>query len=81
LPSASLSSILKTNFESTHNFIMIAPLSTLLFASIAYASPLLEVRTVTALDEASFEEAQQRDATATRAFSSTEILVRNSPNA
>jgi len=52
---------------------MITPLSTLLLVSLAYATPLLEVRTVTALNEAAFEEAQQRDATATRAFSNTEI--------
>lgn len=49
---------------------------TLLLATLALtsASPL-EVRTVASLDQAAFEEAQQRDATATRAFSSTEIKV------
>lgn len=62
--------------HSSHTSItMITPLSTLLLASLAYASPLLEVRTVTALDQASFAEAQKRDATATRAFSNTEIKV------
>ncbi|KAH8670212.1 hypothetical protein BGZ60DRAFT_527696 [Tricladium varicosporioides] len=47
---------------------------TLLLATLALtsASPL-EVRTVASLNQAAFEEAQQRDATATRAFSSTEI--------
>lgn len=35
----------------------------------------LEVRTVAALNTAAFEEAQQRDSTATRAFSSTTIKV------
>jgi len=57
---------------------MIARLS-LLLSSVAFsfASPLgqLEARTVTALNTAAFEEAQQRDDTATRAFSGTEIIV------
>lgn len=54
---------------------MIAPLS-LLFGSVALslASPL-EVRTVSALNTAAFEEAQQKDTTATKIFSSTEIEV------
>ncbi|KAH8673379.1 hypothetical protein BX600DRAFT_204590 [Xylariales sp. PMI_506] len=42
----------------------------------AAASPVLSVlgpRNVTELDQAAFEEAQQRDATATRAFSNTQI--------
>ena len=57
---------------------MIATLS-LLLSSVAFsfASPLgqLEARTVTALNTAAFEQAQQRDDTATRAFSGTEIIV------
>jgi hypothetical protein len=57
---------------------MIATLS-LLLSSVAFsfASPLgaIEARTVTALNTAAFEEAQQRDDTATRAFSGTEITV------
>jgi len=52
--------------------------TSLLLASVAlsFASPL-EVRTVAALNTAAFEEAQQRDNTATRAFSSVEIKVRS----
>ncbi|KIW31843.1 uncharacterized protein PV07_03436 [Cladophialophora immunda] len=42
-------------------------------ASFCAAHPVAEKRTVTALDQASFEEAQQRDDTATRAFSSIPI--------
>jgi len=53
---------------------MISLLSTLLFGA-ALASPLVEVRTVTSLNQAAFKEAQQRDGTATRAFSSTAIKV------
>lgn len=52
---------------------MFTPLSALLFGVVALASPLVEVRTVSSLNQAAFEEAQQRDATATRAFSSTAI--------
>ncbi len=37
--------------------------------------PVAEKRTVTALDQAAFDEAQQRDDTATRAFSSVSITV------
>jgi hypothetical protein len=55
---------------------MISPLSALLFG-VALASPVVQVRTVTSLNQAAFEEAQQRDATATRAFSSTAIKVRH----
>lgn len=57
---------------------MIARLSLLLSAvAFSFASPLgaIEARTVTALNTAAFEEAQQRDNTATRAFSGTEIIV------
>ncbi|EXJ71743.1 uncharacterized protein A1O5_05552 [Cladophialophora psammophila CBS 110553] len=42
-------------------------------ASFSVAHPIVEKRTVTALDQATFEEAQQRDDTATRAFSSIPI--------
>jgi hypothetical protein len=64
---------------SAFTFIMIATLSLLLSSvALSFASPLvpLEARTVTALNTAAFEGAQQRDDTATRAFSSTEIKVR-----
>lgn len=55
---------------------MIAPL-TILLSSVAltFASPLLEVRTVAALNQGAFEEAQQKDNTATKAFSGTQIKV------
>ena len=43
-------------------------------AALSFASPL-ERRVVTSLNQAAFEEAQQRDDTATRAFSGTEIKV------
>jgi hypothetical protein len=43
-------------------------------AALALAKPI-EVRTVAALNTAAFEAAQQRDNTATRAFSNTEIKV------
>ncbi|KIW95084.1 uncharacterized protein Z519_03667 [Cladophialophora bantiana CBS 173.52] len=42
-------------------------------ASFGVAHPIVEKRAVTALDQAAFEEAQQRDDTATRAFSSIPI--------
>ncbi|KIW85852.1 hypothetical protein Z517_01244 [Fonsecaea pedrosoi CBS 271.37] len=42
-------------------------------ASFSAALPVAEKRTVTSLDQASFEEAQQRDDTATRAFSGVPI--------
>jgi len=59
--------------------IMISSLSILLCtAALAFASPFVEVRTVASLNQAAFEQAQQRDNTATRAFSSTEIKVRYS---
>ena len=48
---------------------MIGILSTLLLASLPYVSSL----GVSSLDQAGFAEAQQRDDTATRAFSATEI--------
>lgn len=56
---------------------MLAPLSALLFGALTLASPVVQVRTVSSLNTAAFEEAQQRDDTATRAFSSTEIKVSN----
>ncbi|KAH8749268.1 hypothetical protein BGZ57DRAFT_138624 [Hyaloscypha finlandica] len=57
---------------------MIASFSLLLSSvALSFASPLgpIEVRTVAALNTAAFEEAQQRDATATRAFSGIEIIT------
>lgn len=57
---------------------MFVILSSVLLSLVAptFALPgLFGPRTVTSLDQAAFEEAQQRDATATRAFSSTEITV------
>jgi len=59
---------------------MFASLSALLFASSVLAVPLIEQRAVQKLDQAAFDEAQQRDASATRAFSSTEIKVRKHPH-
>ncbi|RFU35045.1 hypothetical protein B7463_g1308, partial [Scytalidium lignicola] len=59
---------------------MIVPLTTLLLSAAAgtYAAPfLLEERNVTSLDQQAFEEAQQRDDTATRAFSSVPIKTSN----
>jgi hypothetical protein len=44
-------------------------------AASAGASPIVDARTVTQLDQAAFEEAQQRDDTATRAFSNVQIKV------
>ena len=52
---------------------MIAPITALLFASVAFASPILKGRAVDALNEEATAEAQVRDDTATRAFSATEI--------
>ncbi|KAK5061588.1 hypothetical protein LTR84_008132 [Exophiala bonariae] len=54
---------------------MISPILTLLLgtASLVAAHPVAEKRAVTQLDQAAFEEAQQRDDTATRAFSSVPI--------
>ncbi len=55
---------------------MIATLSSILgCAVLAAAGPALLPRTVTALDEAGTAEAQQRDDTATRAFSDVQIKV------
>jgi hypothetical protein len=56
---------------------MISPILTLLLgtASLVAAHPVAEKRAVTQLNQAAFEEAQQRDDTATRAFSSVPIKV------
>ena len=54
---------------------MIVSLSSMLaFAAVAAAGPILP-RTVASLDEGATAEAQQRDNTATRAFSNTQIKV------
>ena len=47
-------------------------------ASIVAARPVVEARTVTSLDQAATAEAQQRDNTATRAFSGVPIKVSDS---
>jgi hypothetical protein len=44
-------------------------------ASLVASRPVIEHRAVTQLDQAATEEAQQRDDTATRAFSSVPIKV------
>ncbi|KAJ8068119.1 hypothetical protein OCU04_003691 [Sclerotinia nivalis] len=49
--------------------------SLLLFATRGFSSPAFRKRVVTSLDQAAFEEAQQRDDTATRAFSSVPITT------
>jgi hypothetical protein len=49
-------------------------------ASLVAAHPVVEKRTVTELNQAAFEEAQQRDNAATRVFSSVPIKA-SSPNA
>jgi len=65
-----------SGFIETQSTMIANTLSSFLaYAALASASPLLRHRTVTALDEASFEEAQQRDDTATRAFSNVQIKV------
>jgi len=57
--------------------VMLSSLLLSLLASTALARPQgsLGPRTVGALDPVGFEAAQQRDATATRAFANTEIKV------
>ena len=57
---------------------MIVPLSFLLLAatSLTTASPAVIRRAVQKLNQEAFAEAQQRDDTATRAFSNTAIKVR-----
>lgn len=47
------------------------------FSTLASAGAVFQ--TVTELDQAAFQEAQQKDETATRAFSNTKIKVRNMP--
>jgi hypothetical protein len=56
---------------------MIAPISIVLLAAAALtsASPARVRRAVQELNQAAFEEAHQRDQTATRAFSDTAIKV------
>ena len=54
---------------------MIASFSTLLYASIAFASPIIHERKVDVLNEEATKEAHVRDDTATRAFSAIEIKV------
>lgn len=46
-------------------------------AALITAHPVVEKRTVTELNQAAFEEAQQRDDTATRVFSSVPIKARS----
>ncbi len=58
---------------------MVSTFSTVLaYAALAAAGPLLP-RTVTSLDQSAVAEAQQRDNTATRAFSNVQIKVTISP--
>ena len=56
---------------------MLVTLSTFLIyaTTFAVATPTAVRRAVASLNAAAFAEAQQRDETATRAFSSTEIKV------
>ncbi|APA15118.1 hypothetical protein sscle_14g098880 [Sclerotinia sclerotiorum 1980 UF-70] len=49
--------------------------SLLLLATLGFSSPTFRKRVVTSLDQTAFEEAQQRDETATRAFSSVPITT------
>lgn len=49
----------------------------LTWAGLATATPTSWPRAVPSLDAAAFAEAQQRDDTATRAFSNTQIKVNN----
>src|SRR5215475_5118196 len=48
-------------------------------ATFVSAYPAVQRRNVTELDQAAFQQAQQRDNTATRAFSNVEIKVYHSP--
>jgi hypothetical protein len=74
---------IQKGFDSSYPFltlsidIMIAQFSALLLgaATLTSALPAVEKRTVPSLNQAAFKEAQQRDNTATRAFSSVEIKV------
>ncbi|KAM3073592.1 hypothetical protein ACMFMG_004522 [Clarireedia jacksonii] len=54
---------------------MLLPFAIISLVAHSYASPTLFRRTVSALDQAAFDEAQKRDATATRAFSSVSITT------
>jgi len=56
---------------------MISPLYAVLLGAAGLVSglPAVDKRTVTALNTAAFEQAQQRDNTATRAFSAVQIHV------
>lgn len=56
---------------------MITPFYAVLGAAgLVAALPAVDERSVTALNTAAFEQAQQRDDTATRAFSAVQIHVR-----
>lgn len=56
---------------------MITPFYAVLGAAgLVAALPAIDKRSVTALNTAAFEQAQQRDDTATRAFSAVQIHVR-----
>ena len=59
-------------------YIMASRMLTLVLAAASFidALPVAEKRAVTTLDQVAFEEAQRRDDTATRAFSSVPIKVR-----
>lgn len=57
---------------------MYLSISLLLLATRGFASPAFRKRVVASLDQTAFEEAQQRDDTATRAFTSVPIIVRSS---
>lgn len=66
---------LPSAFTSIHFFDMVSSTSILLTSvALSFASPF-EKRAVTSLNQEAFEEAQQRDDTATRAFSGTSIKV------
>ena len=76
--STSLSLLLLLHFWLHEYEMSIRTISSLLFGASALVAslPVSEKRTVAALNQAAFQEAQQRDATATRAFSSVAIKVR-----
>jgi len=77
LPSATIHTQ-KTLIQFLYKIVnMIAPLSALLFASVALSSPILNERKVDALNEEATREAHVRDDTATRAFSAIDIKVSN----
>jgi hypothetical protein len=69
------------NHTSCHSLdaAMITPLYAILLGAAGLVSGLpttVDKRTVTSLNEAAFEQAQQRDNTATRAFSAVQIKAR-----